>query len=296
MLASGLKDTPTTTLLLLSLPTTSLLTTLLSLKPYLGISLVPHLWPYLQLSRTFTHPIAHTSSSTLLFTCVLLYQLRVLERLYSSRKYASLLLMTAPLTAIATVATAILVKAVSGGRWNYVPAGFTAQVFVLLAQYVESTPVMWTVRVQLGDFGPTNSSNGPGNNDGDSTKAGSAEQKTDDDDSGGGLALWLSDKWTTYLLAGQLACAHLPYSLLPAAVGWVIGKAYRREVLPSGLMRWRIPRRVWTFVGGEGGAGRDREMVESLRRRLREEEARGSGQASGVDGGSGEESSTGRRR
>lgn len=283
MLASGLRDTPTTTLLLLALPTTSLLTTLLSLKPYLPISIHPHLYPSLQLSRLFTHQLAHTSSSTLLFTCVLLYQLRVLERLYGSRRYASLLLATCPITAFTTVVSAIALKLLSTGRYNYVPAGCTAEVFVLLAMWAESVPRKWVVNVQLDDNG----------RQGEDTRNGAKPEERD----GYGPALRLSDKWTTYLLAGQLAFAHLPYSLLPAGVGWVVGKAYRREVLPSGVTRWRIPGRIWAFIGGEGGDARQREMVDGLRRRLREEETRASGQTSGIDGGdAGEGSSTGRRR
>lgn len=195
-------------------------------------------------------------------------------------------------------------KLLSGGRYNYVPAGFTAPVFVLLAMYDETAPPRWSVLVRLMDDGHDREHH---HNQNQNQRTGTKSEERGG--GGSGPTLKLSDKWTTYLLAGQLACAHLPYSLLPAAVGWVVGKAYRREVLPSGITRWRIPRRVWTMVGGDGSSGgREREMVEGLRRRLREEEAEAEAEAeaSGRDGASrggggsdtwnGEGSSAGRRR
>lgn len=59
---------------------------------------------------------------------------------------------------------------------------------------------------------------------------------------------------------------------MAAAVGWVVGFAWRRDILP-GAGRWRVP-------GWVVGEGRKREGYESLRRRMEGEV----GVATGVEG------------
>jgi len=81
----------------------------------------------------------------------------------------------------------------------------------------------------------------------------------------------------TYLLAAQLALSQFPGSTIAAAVGWVVGYAWRSEILP-GASRWRIPR----WLGKESGEGH---RYEGLRRRLEGESTAAA--ASGVDGAQG---------
>lgn len=50
-----------------------------------------------------------------------------------------------------------------------------------------------------------------------------------------------SDKWTVYMLATQLAFSQFPYGILPAIVGWVVGNAWVEELVPAGIVRWRVP-------------------------------------------------------
>ena len=69
------------------------------------------------------------------------------------------------------------------------------------------------------------------------------------------------------MLPLQLALSQFPHALLPAAVGWGIGHAYRNEVLPG--TGWRVP--GWLIGTRRAGA-----QVEALRRRL-ESEAVGEG-------------------
>ncbi len=82
VLTSGFSSTPTTRLLILLYVSTSILTSLVSIKHLLPIRPSPHLWPYLQFSRLLTFQLASTASTDLLFTVVLLYTFRVLERLW----------------------------------------------------------------------------------------------------------------------------------------------------------------------------------------------------------------------
>lgn len=82
-----------------------------------------------------------------------------------------------------------------------------------------------------------------------------------------------------YVLPFQLALAQLPGSLVPAAVGWAVGYAYRNEVLPR-AGGWRVP----AWVVGEKAKVRS-EGFEGLRRRLEGEAA---GAASGRESGTSE--------
>lgn len=80
--------------------------------------------------------------------------------------------------------------------------------------------------------------------------------------------------------------------LLPAAVGWIVGVAWRAEMLPGlspSATGFRVP--AWMVGererrGGNGGAGSaaERERYEDLRRRLEGEVA---ASTSGLEGASG---------
>jgi hypothetical protein len=83
-----------------------------------------------------------------------------------------------------------------------------------------------------------------------------------------------SDKSLTYLLAGQLALSSLPGSALAAAVGWMVGVAWRGEWGPGAWSRLRVP--GWAVGEKKVETG---EGFEGLRRRLE-----GEGSGSGVDG------------
>ena len=79
----------------------------------------------------------------------------------------------------------------------------------------------------------------------------------------------LTSKATSYILPLQLALSQLPGSAITAAVGWVIGLAYRREILP-GAARWRVP--TWVLGGNE-----QKERYDNLRRRMEGEAGRATG-------------------
>lgn len=116
---------------------------------------------------------------------------------------------------------ALVLNPLSFGRATYLPAGATSFIFALLAQYHAIVPHAYKYRM-VGTEGPSSS-----------TSHGTISFGDRD-------ALTFTDKTTTYLLAGQLALSQLPGSALSAAVGWLIGYAWRNDVLP-GASRWRIP-------------------------------------------------------
>lgn len=89
----------------------------------------------------------------------------------------------------------------------------------------------------------------------------------------------LTDKFTTYLLAAQLALSQFPGSVLAAVVGWLVGYAWRRELLP-GATRWRVSKSILRESS-------ESERFEGMRRRLEGERALAAdrGRASGVEPG-----------
>lgn len=166
-----------------------------------------------------------------------------------------------------------VVRVLSLGRWNYLPCGLTGVVLAAIACWREEVPRLYRYKVVTGR---------------DIT---SGEQPS---------GLTLSDKATTYVLAAQLALSQFPYSLLPAAVGWMVGLAWRGDLLPGGTARMRIP----GWIVGEAGLGKEgrrsreeRERYEGLRRRLEEEGSTGDGmRASGSGAGFTQSSGESRRR
>lgn len=138
---------------------------------------------------------------------------------------------------------AVIIRPLSFGHINYLPSGPTPLLFALLAQYHAAVPFIYKYRL---------SSSLPAN-------ANSAQE----------YGILLTSKATSYLLPLQLALAQLPGSALAAGLGWIVGFAYRREILP-GAARWRVP--TWIVGGGE-----QKERYDSLRRRMEGEAGRATG-------------------
>ena len=79
----------------------------------------------------------------------------------------------------------------------------------------------------------------------------------------------LTSKSVSYLLPLQLALSQLPGSAIAAGIGWVIGFAYRRDILP-GANKWRVS--SWVTGGSE-----QKERYDNLRRRMEGEAGRATG-------------------
>lgn len=108
---------------------------------------------------------------------------------------------------------------------------------------------------------------------------------TSDDAAG----LTFSDKSYRYFLAMQLALFQWPGSILGAAIGWVVGYAWRNDLLPTKVTTWRLP----GWMVGMRTQKRSQEF-EGLRRRLEGENAP-SATATGAQG-QGPDGDAGRRR
>ncbi|KAI9777600.1 MAG: hypothetical protein M1839_008654 [Geoglossum umbratile] len=249
MLTSGFTNTPTTKLLLFGLVFSSILVSIRDSKHLFWIQVDPHLWRYRQAWRMLVWQACYGNATEVLFAAMVVYHLRVVERAWGTRKFASFILSTLPYTSLLPpILLALLLRPLSLNTLNYLPSGPTPLIFALLAQYHATIPHSYKYRVATTSASPH--------------------------------TLLFSDKSYTYVLAAQLALSQLPGSAIGAAVGWVVGYAWRGELLwPARVGRWRVP--VWV-VGG----GREGERFEGLRRRLGEDAARASGvDAGGANGG-----------
>ncbi|KAL8828465.1 MAG: hypothetical protein Q9170_006594 [Blastenia crenularia] len=240
MLASGFTAAPVTRYIFFGIIVSSLLVSVTDAKYLFHIQLVPHLWRYKQFWRLLTWQSCYNNSTELLFGTMTLYHLRIIERLWGSRKYASFIVTTLPLSLLIPPFVLAILRPLAFSTLNILPAGPTPLIYALLAQYYATIPTTYKYRVLI--------SSSP------------AE------------AFTFSDKSLVYLLAAQLALSSLPGSVICATVGWFIGVAWRRDAGPDMWTNWRIP--AWV-TGEKRQRGGD---FEELRRRL-EGEGRGAGSA-----------------
>ncbi|KAE9970059.1 hypothetical protein EG327_010386 [Venturia inaequalis] len=192
----------------------------------------------------------------ILFAALTFYNLRIVERLWGSRKFASFILVILPYTIfLPPLLLALVLRPLSFGNVNYLPAGPTSILFAILAQYHAAIPS--TYRYSVGMARPTAGSSTATSNP--TTTQSAAAQFTAMRNS----TVALTSKTIYYMFAIQLALSQFPSSILPAAVGWTVGYAYRNEVLPA--TSWRVP--SWVV-----GQKNKRPNVEALRRRLEGED------------------------
>ncbi|EED24226.1 conserved hypothetical protein [Talaromyces stipitatus ATCC 10500] len=293
MLSSGFANAPVSKSLVIYIVVSSIALSIFDVKYLAHILVDIHLWRYGQFSRIFLWQVAGYANSTeVLFAAMLAYHMRVVERIWGSRKLATFLVTVLPYTTIITpLFLALVLRPLSLGTLNYLPSGPTAVLFALLAQYHSSIPHTFKYRIST-TGGSANRQNTTSSN-----------EENANDNSKRSLTILLSDKSTTYLVAAQLALSQFPASLLPAFVGWAIGTSWRADILP-GSRSWRVP--AW-IVGeketrrptgnssaasghGVGGDGEDSERYADLRRRLDAASAAAAqqGTSSGVEGSSGQ--------
>lgn len=168
----------------------------------------------------------------------------------------------------------------------------------MLAQFHAAVP--YTFRYRVGIFDPAESGNNAGGEATGGGGGGGDVGGNDGGDEGEAGGITLTSKSSYYLLPAQLALSQVPGSLIPAIVGWMVGYAWRSEILPVvGGRGWRVP--GWV-VGESEMKKRDAEGragVEVLRRRRMVEEEERGGSGSGSARGSVRDdvgSSGGRRR
>ncbi|KAF2709196.1 hypothetical protein K504DRAFT_467174 [Pleomassaria siparia CBS 279.74] len=268
MITSGFTNAPVSRFLVFSTVIGSVIASLTDTRYLLHIQVVPHLWNYGQFWRLLTWQICYTNSTEVLFAVLAFYNLRVIERLWGSRKFASFIFSTLPYTTLLPpLLLTFVLRPLTFGRINHLPAGPTPLIFALLANYYAAIP--YTYKYRVAPYAPSPSQPAP--NSPERNLSGSQTP----------TSIWaksitFTSKTTSYLVPLQLALSQFPGSFLAAAVGWAVGTAYRRDVLPY-ASSYRIP--GW-MVGEE----KKREF-EGLRARLdaeRERDGPGAGLATGI--------------
>lgn len=81
-------NAPVTRLTVLSLVSISIAASLFDAKQYFYILIDTHLFRYRQFWRLFSYQLCYMNSTEVLFAAISLYNLRVVERMWGSRKYA----------------------------------------------------------------------------------------------------------------------------------------------------------------------------------------------------------------
>jgi membrane associated rhomboid family serine protease len=81
-------NTPVSRALVLAVVAGSIAASVLDAKHYFYILVDAHLWRYRQFWRLLTYQLCYTNSTEVLFGAMTLYNLRIIERMWGSRKYA----------------------------------------------------------------------------------------------------------------------------------------------------------------------------------------------------------------
>lgn len=81
-------NAPVTRTLVLGVVAMSIAASLLDIKHYFYISVGTHFWRYRQFWRIFSYQLSYANSVEVLFASMTLYNLRSIEQLWGSRKYA----------------------------------------------------------------------------------------------------------------------------------------------------------------------------------------------------------------
>ncbi|ORY22757.1 hypothetical protein BCR39DRAFT_550848 [Naematelia encephala] len=142
---SGFQNAGVTKGIMMVLAINTLAVSLLHVKPYIHLQVVPHMTKYHQFWRLLVHPFAFANSTELLMGELLLYNVGTnVERSFGPRKYSSFILLSSLLsTFICFVGIVVLHKfGVSA-----VPAGPYGVIFSLLWQQYRTIPSLYAFRL-----------------------------------------------------------------------------------------------------------------------------------------------------
>ncbi|KAL7422189.1 hypothetical protein Q5752_002835 [Cryptotrichosporon argae] len=147
---SGFQHAEVTKGVMLLLGATSLAASLLDIKPYLHLQLVPHLSKYHQFWRLLIHPLAFSNSTELVVGELLLYKIGAgIERSFGSRKFATFALIS---TIISTALSFVAIVLLHPFGLNAIPAGPYGLLFSLVWQWHRTVPSLYAFRVAGVEF------------------------------------------------------------------------------------------------------------------------------------------------
>ncbi|KAK1924713.1 hypothetical protein DB88DRAFT_509787 [Papiliotrema laurentii] len=142
---SGFQHASVTKGLMMILGISSLAVSLMEIKPYFHLQVVPHMTKYHQFWRILVHPFVFTNSTELLMGELLLYNVGVkIERSFGPRKYSAFVLISSVVSNIFSLAGIILLGPFGV---NAIPAGPYGVIFSLLWQYYRTVPSLYEFKV-----------------------------------------------------------------------------------------------------------------------------------------------------
>ncbi|KAK9350043.1 hypothetical protein V1523DRAFT_356089 [Lipomyces doorenjongii] len=234
----GFKNAPISKLFITITVSVSIISSIAGIKHYFFLQLVPHIWRWGQWWRLIVWQFVYLNESEVLFASLLVYNLRVIERMLGSRKYASMMILSYAFTFLLAPCILIFLKIVPSYSANYLPPGPTPIIFAALALYHDMIPSVYKFRISSGP---------PSTESAESQSSSSSEPS-----SSTSHTITLSDKIFVYILSVQVALAQMPGSLICAFTGWLVGVLWTREVLPG--RNWRIPEWWWERTRTQGMA------------------------------------------
>ncbi|CAO3687266.1 unnamed protein product [Umbelopsis ramanniana] len=141
---AGFYNAPISKVIALSVGATSLLASVLNIKPYFHLQLSPHLTTHHQFWRLLVSHVAFANSSDLLFGGIMIYHMRVIERHFGTAKYAAFIAIAWLVSTLLEVG-ALVMLAKLGLR--SIPAGPFAILFAMLYQYHRIIPVTYKFKI-----------------------------------------------------------------------------------------------------------------------------------------------------
>lgn len=203
---SGFADTPVTKRLVLFTAIVPIGISLMEAQYWLDLARDPHLTKWGQWWRIVLNQIAYTNQAQVLLAVLLLYNLRIMERLMGSHKYLSYMIVVGTLSLVTTPALIMIWSMIPGLRAiNYIPPGPTAPIFGVLCIYHQVVPAVYRFQIS----------------------------------STADMRVQLTDKTFVYAIAAQLCMGGLPGSTVQAMVGWALGSLLYSGVIPG--KGWRLP-------------------------------------------------------
>lgn len=243
----GFTNTPVTKSICIISTIVTLAILILSLKPYVVLSIDPFIVQYFQYWRVATFQLSVVNESDFLLIMVLWFQYKNLERFLGPKKYLSVIALFALYNAVVTFLVLSLGQLAIVGSWATVrylvmhqglglsyfqtifnsatpgPLGIISLLYVCYARYV---PVTYLFKLLLRKPSSEVSNNHVGNVLNEETGAGAGELT-------GGLIfdVTLTSHFQIQILYTILLFNHGFTSIIPCLVGLLIGKLYTLDLL-----------------------------------------------------------------
>lgn len=204
--ASGFADTPVTKLWIYFSLCMPIFVSLAESQYLFDLAIDPQLLKWGQWWRLITNQLIYTNQSEALLSTMLIYNMRVVERFYGTRKYLSFVLLTFIFSCFAVPVLCYLVSCTPFITIGTISPGQTSTICAALYSYHTLVPVVY--RFQISPLG--------------------SQPK------------WgLSDKAFVYIIALQLIAFHGLDSPIAAGLGWTFAALVQNDIIPG--KSWRLP-------------------------------------------------------